>query len=94
MKIRLFCFLSALFVVAGLLLPGGVYAADAPTSAPIVTTDSTTTEESCNSSTQSTAIEAVGVEAEATSVDGTDPGATTQCEDENDGSYSSVSWNS
>ena len=94
MKLRLFCFLSALFVVAGLLLPSGVYAADAPTSAPTVTVDDTTTTESCTN-TQTTASTAVAVDATATSTDGDEPVKSDQCDDgNNDSNYSCVSWNS
>ena len=94
MKLRLFCFLSALFVVAGLLLPSGVYAADAPTSAPTVTVDDTTTTESCTN-TQTTARTAVAVDATATSTDGDEPVKSDQCDDgNNDSNYSGVSWNS
>ena len=95
MKIRLFCFLSALFVVAGLLLPSGVYAADAPTSAPTVTVADATTTDACDTSTQSSTSTAVAVDATATSTDGDEPAKSDQCEDGNDNSnYSGVSWNS
>lgn len=95
MKLRLFCFLSALFVVAGLLLPSGVYAADVPTSAPTVTVDDTTATESCNNSTETTTSTAVAVDATAIPTDSDEPGKSNQCEDGNDDSnYSGVSWNS
>ena len=95
MKLRLFCFLSALFVVAGLLLPSGVYAADAQTSAPTVTVDDTTSTDSCNNSTATTASTAVAVDATPTTTDGDEPGTSNQCDDgNNDSNYSGVSWNS
>ncbi len=98
LKIRLFCFLSAIFIVAGLLLPVNVYAVDTPTvdttvSVPVSTDADTTTSAPCETNTESASAEPVAVDEDVTSADSDTTGTTDQCQDD-EGTYSRVSWNS
>ena len=100
LKIRLFCFLLAIFILAGLLLPVGVYAVDKPTvgattDVAISTETDTPASDSCNLSKASavTETETVAVEAEVTLSAGDSAGKTDECQDD-EGTYSRVSWNS
>lgn len=98
MKIRLFCFLSAIFTVAGLLLPISVYAVDLPTAdvaanVAASTEADTNTADSCKTATESATAEPVAVDEAVAPADGDATGTTDECQD-NDGTYSSVSWNS
>ncbi len=98
MKIRLFCFLSAIFTIAGLLLPVSVYAVDRPVldvtvDVAVSVETNTTTPNSCTTSVDSSATEKVVADNKKTPTGSDDTGTTNQCQDDG-GTYSSVSWNS
>lgn len=99
MKFQLFCFLSAIFMVIGLLLPSGVYAEDTPSSSPTVIVMDVDSNESCANSTTppaaaATTAEAVAGDRETTPTVEDTPNDPNQCQNDDDGSNSRVSWNS
>lgn len=97
-RITLFCAVIALLLVAGLLMPVGVYATDAPpTDVTVNVDDGNVAGEVCVQANDGSTPAAVTVDV---TVDGGDSGdastseTNAECGDDDDGSFLRVSWNS
>lgn len=96
LKFRLFCYVSGIFMMAGLLLPVGVYAEDSLLNSPTVQLEATSVADdtTCPTNALPAAVAAAGLTDESTPAAGEAPQSPAPCGDDDEGNPASVSWNS
>lgn len=96
LKFRLFCYVSGIFMVAGLLLPVGVYAEESLLYPPTVHLEaaSVAADTTCPTSAVGGAVAAAALTDGSSPAAGETPQSSAPCGDDDEGNPASVSWNS
>lgn len=96
LKFRLFCYVSGILMMAGLVLPVGVYAEDSLLSPPSVQLEVTSVADDtiCPTTALSAAVAAAALADESMPATGEAPTLPAPCGDDDEGNPASVSWNS
>lgn len=96
LKFRLFCYISGIFMLAGLLLPVGVHAEDRLLRPPTIHLEaaSVTADTPCPTTDSAGGVDAAALADESTQAAGEAPTPPAACGDDDEGNPASVSWNS